>query len=164
MLARKTRVKKKAELETLRVQVSALEMENKKLKGIVSQKLPYQICGHLLQTCTIALPENVAAAIQTLSTRSDSALSAIMGKLADAQRCFWIFSPQSENHPIIFAAPTLVELSRYTMDEIVGKPWNFLHGSETDKSDVPTCLFILYIFYCIGKGTKFAKTFCHYRS
>lgn len=136
VLARKTRVKKKAELETLREQVSKLESENKKLKGIVSQKLPYQICGHLLQDCTITLPDNVAATIQSLSTRSGSALSSVMAKLATAHRCFWIFSQQSQNYPIIFASPLLVELSKYSMDEIIGKSWNFLHGPETDKNDV----------------------------
>ena len=136
MLARKTRVKKKAELETLREQVSSLESENKKLKGIVSQKLPYQICGHLLQDCKITLPDNVATAIQSLAARTGSALSSVMAKLATSQRCFWIFSQQSENYPIIFASPSLVELSKYSMDEIIGKPWNFLHGAETDKNDV----------------------------
>jgi PAS domain-containing protein len=136
-------VKKKAELETLRQQVSSLEMENRRLKEIASQKLPNQICGRLLQNCSITLPDNVSVAIQTLSNRSSSALSAVMSKLATANRCFYIFS-LDDGRSIIFASPLLVEMTKYNMDEIVGKRWSFLHGPETNPSDVSKIYYTLF--------------------
>jgi len=136
VLARKTRVKKKAELEILRSQVSFLENENRKLKVIVTKKLPHQVRGKLLESCESSLPDNVSAAIQSLACKSDNSLAFIAEKLSKTQRSFCISNPLSEGNPIIYASTAFVELTGYPLEEIIGKNCRFLQGPETNKEDI----------------------------
>lgn len=136
MLARKTRVKKKAELETLRRQVSLLEAENRQLKGIVNQKLPIPVRGKLLQSCKLTLPTNVTGAIQSLSSNAESSLASITDKLNKSNISFCITNPKLPRHPIIYASPAFAVLTGYPLEEVIGKNCSFLQGLATDKNDV----------------------------
>ena len=129
-------MKKKAELEILRSQVSFLENENRKLKVIVTKKLPHQVRGKLLESCESSLPENVSAAIHSLACKSDNSLAFIAEKLSKTQRSFCLSNPLSEGNPIIYASTAFVELTGYPLEEIIGKNCRFLQGPETNKEDV----------------------------
>lgn len=94
VLARKTRVKKKAELETLRDQVCLLRAENDRLKSIVKSRLPSSVGAHLLVECDIQLPDNVAVAVQELVAKAEVNHGHLFETLKSAQRSFCISNAQ----------------------------------------------------------------------
>jgi hypothetical protein len=90
VLARKTRVKKKVELETLREQVTLLRVENERLKSLVRSKLPTHVGANLLVECDIKLPDNVAMFVQSIVDKVEVSHGHIFEKLRTAQRSFCI--------------------------------------------------------------------------
>jgi len=94
VLARKTRVKKKAELELLRDQVCLLRAENDRLKSIVKSKLPTAVGAHLLVECDIQLPDNVALAVQSIVDKAEINDTRLFRTLKTAQRSFCISNAQ----------------------------------------------------------------------
>jgi PAS domain S-box-containing protein len=142
VLARKTRVKKKAELETLRDQVAALKAENDRLRGTVrsgtasasgsgsgsgsSHMLPFS--SKVLAECDFKLPEHVTAVVDKLL------LSA--GNDAEGSRSFCISNPTAPDCPIVYCSPGFVQLTGYDMHSILGHNCRFLQGPETDQNEV----------------------------
>ena len=90
VLARKTRVKKKAELELLRDHVYLLRTENERLKAIVKSRLPTAVGAHLLVECDIQLPDSVAMAVQSVVNKAEVEDDVMYSKLKTAQRSFCI--------------------------------------------------------------------------
>lgn len=161
VLARKTRVKKKVELETLRDQVCLLQAENGRLKAIVKNRLPTSVGAHLLCECDIQLPDNVAMAVQTMVDKAEINHGHLFETLKSAQRSFCISNAQgtcdalvlpcrgffffthffsflstARDQPIVYASPGFVELTGYSVAEILGRNCRFLQGPATDMDEV----------------------------
>jgi len=136
VLARKTRVKKKAEMETLRQRVTDLEQENRRLKCIVSQKLPLMIRSKLLEGGDNASDGPPHHSITSLMSKHGNTLLNVADRLMKTDRCFCITNPLIQGNPIVHVSPAFIELTGYSLEEIVGKNCNFLQGEGTNKDDV----------------------------
>ncbi len=52
------------------------------------------------------------------------------------QRPFYVVGVTGHSYPIIYASPSFAALSGYGAHEIIGRNCGFLHGPDTDKSEV----------------------------
>ena len=133
MLARKTRMKKKAEMETLRDSVVSLVNENKKLKLVAKNHLPQNVSHQLLSACKLQLPDNINQLVHQVMSRSDRNL---IYDLKSQQRSFCIVNAAAPDTPIVYASSAFCELTGYEMQEVVGKNFLFLQGPATDRNEV----------------------------
>lgn len=135
VLARKTRVKKKFELESLRDQAAKLHKENESLKVLVQTKLPPPVSASVLMQCDIQLPENVLALVNNMIARLECNQELFMDKMKTLQRAFCISNACAPDYPIVYASPGFVELTGYPLVEIIGRNCRFLQGPDTDKRE-----------------------------
>lgn len=140
VLARKTRMKKKAELETLRNQVQQLSTENRELK-MARFVLTLELLGnhHVPRNIRQRIQgqdssESTVSSIQ--SVFNDNAMKAVAGLLSKSQRSFCITNHDLPDQPIIYASPLFLELTGYSAEEAVGRNCRFLQGRETNREDV----------------------------
>ena len=144
MLARKTRVKKKFELEHLREQAATLHKENELLKKIVQSRLPSPVSASILIGCDVELPDNVTNVINGLTQRMDVNDLLLMKKISTAQKCFCIASATSFDSPIVYASAGFVELTGYPAVELIGRNCRLLQGTDTDRTEVSVSYKCLY--------------------
>lgn len=135
VLARKTRVKKKFELESLRDQAAKLHKENESLKVLVQTRLPPPVSAGVLMQCDIQLPENVLALVNNMIARLECNQLLLMDKMKSLQRSFCISNACAPDYPIVYASPGFVELTGYPLVEIIGRNCRFLQGPDTDKRE-----------------------------
>ena len=142
VLARKTRMKKKAELETLRSQVIELQTENKRLKMaryvltlelLGNHKIPQAVRRRLVES---GGGSEAVPFVNSVFNQSDTSMQAVADVLSKAQRSFCITNMEIDNYPIIYASPMFLEMTGYPVEEVVGKNCRFLQGKDTDKGDV----------------------------
>lgn len=136
VLARKTRVKKKKEMETLRDQVFQLQKENERLKNIVKHKLPPDTSSQVLVSCNSQLPDNVLSAVQVVLSRIDNIEMNFGTKLQQHQKAFIISNGVAADNQIVYASKGFLELTGYDMHQVLGKNCRFLQGPETDMEEV----------------------------
>ncbi len=142
VLARKTRMKKKAELETLRNQVKELSNENRQLK-MARYVLTLELLGNH------RVPDNIRQRIQESPSSSlsdstfalnsifnDNAMKSVAELLSKSQRSFCITNHNLPDQPIIYASPLFLDLTGYSAEEAVGRNCRFLQGRETNREDV----------------------------
>jgi len=157
VLARKTRVKKKVELETLREQVTLLRVENERLKSLVRSKLPTHVGANLLVECDIKLPDNVAMFVQSIVDKVEVSHGHIFEKLRTAQRSFCISNANARDQPIVYASPGFVELTGYPVAEILGRNCRFMQGVGTDRAEAAK------LRLGIEQGKEASATLLNYR-
>eukprot|EP01039_Chlorochromonas_danica_P005036 gene5032-5528_t len=138
LLARKTRMKKKAELETLRDTMIALMVENEKLRQIVQTNISTSaVIGALpanqLIHGDLDLPDNILAMIQQMIHNHGKAHQ---NELSQKQQSYCIANPHAHDCPIVYASPGFQKLTGYSREEVVGRNCRFLQGPETDKVEV----------------------------
>jgi len=136
VLARKTRVKKKREMETLRDQVCQLQKENDRLKTMVKTKLPSAVSNQVLVTCNIQLPENVMSAVQTLLSRLENIETSFGTKLQQHQRAFVISNSAVDDNPLVYVSKGFLDLTGYEAHQVLGRNCRFLQGPDTDMNEV----------------------------
>ena len=142
VLARKTRMKKKAELETLRNQVKELSNENRQLK-MARYVLTLELLGNH------RVPDNIRqrirgspssppsdSAFTINSVFNDNAMKSVAELLSKSQRSFCITNHNLPDLPIIYASPLFLDLTGYSAEEAVGRNCRFLQGRETNRNDV----------------------------
>jgi PAS domain-containing protein len=146
-LARKTRCKKREELDLLREQVEHLQSENDKLRVVVksrqalatpdfgSQLLMKEIPESSLNF-DIQLPENVVKMVQMVIARAESIDCTTPGESKYARKAFCITNATAPDNPIVYASPGFMELTGYDMHSILGHNCRFLQGPETDRNEV----------------------------
>ena len=115
MLARKTRMKKKEELETLRAQVAVLKAENDRLKGSM-----YRGSGSGSGSAKASMPSSQG---QVLSGEYDSfhlpekvheiveKMLSLAGMNENGKRSFCLCNPTAKDCPIVYSSPDFVELT-----------------------------------------------------
>jgi len=131
VLARKTRVKKKVELEALRDQACMLRAENERLKDILRGKLPSRVVNDIMVKCTQGVVE-VGQMIEDAQHKYES----FFALLKSAQRTYCIASATAPDQPLVYASPCFVELTGYSIQEILGRNCRFLQGPGTDLNEV----------------------------
>lgn len=129
-LARKTRVKKKAEVENLWAQVNQLRTENERLKEAVRVSNP-KPAEEILSNCHFVLPKKVVDFVDGMVAEDQDAELDLK-----SSRCFCITNATAPDDPIVYASPDFVELTGYAMHSILGHNCRFLQGPDTDKNEV----------------------------
>lgn len=135
VFARKTRLKRKHELEELRDRVCALKIENDALKAIVNQKLP-TISSDVFDKCESLLPENVGNMVCHIVAKMKNTETQLITSLLRQQKSFCISSMVAPDCPIVYASPGFAALTGYDVLHILGRNCRFLQGPETDMEQV----------------------------
>ena len=149
VLARKTRCKKREELDLLREQVEHLQSENDKLRVVVKSRQALTVSESSGSTFgsesddneaninfDIQLPENVVNMVQMVIARAESIDCSQAGVSKYARKAFCITNATAPDNPIVHASPGFMELTGYDMHSILGHNCRFLQGPETDRNEV----------------------------
>lgn len=158
VLARKTRAKKKVELELLREQLDSLQKENVALRDIVVTKLPLS-----LQKLLASDGEHITEYIEKKMNSSQRMLkqfdisSVVMSKIKSLQSSFVICSCTEPNTPIVYASPGFIQLTGYDCSNVMGQNLFFLAGADTNASDLSQ------IKRALTNGMECRKIMLHYR-
>jgi PAS domain S-box-containing protein len=120
----------------LQRQVAQLASENEMLKTIVKQRLDPDTKSQILGVCKTELPSVVAASSDRANSVLEKADFALMNAIQAAQRSFCITDPSMPDNPIVFASQGFLEMSGYSLDEVLGRNCRFLQGPRTDQSQV----------------------------
>lgn len=125
--------------QSLQQEVVKLTAENDVLKSIVRDKMSSEIKRRVLAQCKTEV--NAGNAIVTSSkSQATSMLEAndfsLIAAIQAAQRSFVITDPLLPDNPIVYASQGFLELSGYSMDEVVGRNCRFMQGPETDQAQV----------------------------
>jgi len=158
--AKRSRIRKKFLLESLQQSVSLLKEENEKLRSSIRQHLGDTQADEVLKDENLA---DVAAAVGAKNglggggssasyTNNDSTLIAsdsndankvlddpdfsFIKALQTAQQNFVVTDPSLPDNPIVYATQGFLDLTGYTLDQVLGRNCRFLQGPETDPKAV----------------------------
>nr|AML77735.1 putative LOV domain-containing protein [Sargassum fusiforme] len=135
--AKRSRVRKKFLLDSLQRSVDALQAENESLKGSIIGSLG-QHGRELVAKCS---PEDAESTLVTANpTQATKILDdpdySLVKALQTAQQNFVITDASPPDNPIVFASNGFLELTRYKLNEVLGRNCRFLQGPETDPRAV----------------------------
>ncbi|CAN0008823.1 unnamed protein product [Ectocarpus sp. 8 AP-2014] len=133
--AKRSRVRKKFLLESLQKSVTSLQEENEKLRGAIRSNLGPEEAKELLaetETPTTLIASRPGDATKVLDDPDYSLVKA----LQTAQQNFVITDPTLPDNPIVFASQGFLELTGYTLDQVLGRNCRFLQGPDTDPKAV----------------------------
>ncbi len=138
VLARKTRLRKKFFFESLQMQVTHLANENKNLKCIVKDRISEDVSGQILSECNAEVPAILTTPriMDCGKVTLNSVDYDLVNIIQAAQRSFVITNPSLPDNPIMFASPGFLELSKYSLHEVIGRNCRFMQGPGTDSKDV----------------------------
>ena len=120
LVARKTRVKKKLELEALQHSFGALKASNRDLRSILKTVASREISSRILMDCNFQLPDNVVALVSEMLADKECMEYISTGKVDTPLRSFCITNPTVFDNPIVYASPDFTELTGYDTESIVG--------------------------------------------
>jgi PAS domain-containing protein len=120
----------------LKQQVCSLANENEQLKEIIRTKMDRSLSEKVLAQCTKALPDVVT----TVATQATSVLAqedfGLITAIRSAQRAFCITDPYLPDNPIVFASQGFLDLTKYSIDQVLNRNCRFLQGPLTDLKQV----------------------------
>lgn len=136
--AKRSRLRKKFLLESLQEQIHALQEQMEKLKGAIKTELPNkadaiinQICGDKEKYTPLPMPSGFGP-VKTLMEPDFRLMSALSG----SQQNFAISDPTLPDNPIVYVSQGFLDLTGYTLDQVLGRNCRFLQGPGTDQSAV----------------------------
>lgn len=136
IFARKTRMKRKLELEELRDRVCHLKMENEALKGIFdNHTISTTECDDILLKIDLQLPNNTSSNTHMISKLKDGE-SKLLSNLLKNERSFCISSAVAPDCPLVYVSPGFCKLTGYEASNTIGKNCRFLQGIDTDLEQV----------------------------
>jgi PAS domain-containing protein len=113
-----------------------LANENEKLKEIIRTKMEKSLSERVLAQCCKALPDVVT----TVATQATSVLAqedfGLITAIRSAQRAFCITDPYLPDNPIVFASQGFLDLTKYSIDQVLNRNCRFLQGPQTDLKQV----------------------------
>lgn len=139
--AKRSRIRKKFLLESLQHSVAALKEENKKLSDSIRTHLGNQEADELLKQENLSklasqssglIASNAKDATKVLDDPDFSFIKA----LQTAQQNFVVTDPSLPDNPIVYATQGFLNLTGYTLDQVLGRNCRFLQGPETDPKAV----------------------------
>ncbi|KAL3938325.1 MAG: hypothetical protein SGBAC_006740 [Bacillariaceae sp.] len=136
--AKRSRLRKKFLLESLQEQIHALQEQMEKLKGAIKTELPHKadviingICGDKEKYTPLPMPSGFGP-VKTLMEPDFRLMSALSG----SQQNFAISDPTLPDNPIVYVSQGFLDLTGYTLDQVLGRNCRFLQGPGTDQSAV----------------------------
>ena len=125
-------------LESLQEQVSALQIENQRLRTLVQDNIPehaQQIISDCCQANSLFADSKDGDGKDKPQAlvRSDFQL---MASLSSGQQNFVLSDPRLPDNPIVFATPGFYKLTGYTQEQVLGRNCRFLQGPGTNPKTV----------------------------
>eukprot|EP01041_Mallomonas_annulata_P000908 gene908-1762_t len=133
--AKRSRVRKKFLLESLQQSVQALQDENEKLRIAIREHLPTEADG-LLSTCSQSGGSIIADRPDEATKTLDDPDYSLVKALQTAQQNFVITDPSMPDNPIVYASQGFLNLTGYSLDQVLGRNCRFLQGPGTDPRTV----------------------------
>lgn len=140
--AKRSRIRKKFLLESLQQSVSLLKEENDKLKNAIRSHLGDEEADAVLSEQALAdaannaggglIANNAGDANKVLDDPDFSFIKA----LQTAQQNFVVTDPSLPDNPIVYATQGFLNLTGYTLNQVLGRNCRFLQGPETDPTAV----------------------------
>lgn len=136
--AKRSRLRKKFLLESLQEQINGLQSEIDSLKGIIktecpdkAEKLLESASGPTGKFTPLPMPSGFGP-VKTLMEPDFRLMTALSG----SQQNFAISDPSLPDNPIVYVSQGFLELTGYTLDQVLGRNCRFLQGPGTDQSAV----------------------------
>lgn len=147
--AKRSRLRKKFLLESLQEQIEGLQGEIHTLKGIIKQELPGKAADLLKGIgddsgdandpsqpkkgayTPLPMPSGFGP-VKTLMQPDYRLMSALSG----SQQNFAISDPSMPDNPIVYVSQGFLDLTGYTLDQVLGRNCRFLQGPGTDQAAV----------------------------
>jgi len=158
--AKRSRIRKKFLLESLQQSVSLLKEENDKLKNSIKTRLGNENGDKLIKeyvkgdgSADGLLANGAGMANKVLDDPDFSFIKA----LQTAQQNFVVTDPSLPDNPIVYASQGFLNLTGYSLDQILGRNCRFLQGPETDPKAVE------HIRKAIEQGNDMSVCLLNYR-
>ena len=136
--AKRSRLRKKFLLESLQEQIHGLQSEIEDLKTVIKKELPDKaekilegINGKQGQFTPLPMPSGFGP-VKTLMEPDFRLMSALSG----SQQNFAISDPSLPDNPIVYVSQGFLDLTGYTLEQVLGRNCRFLQGPGTDQSAV----------------------------
>lgn len=156
--AKRSRIRKKFLLESLQQSVSLLKEENDKLRGSIRTHLGAAEADELLQKqLSLSEPGLIASSTSDATKVLDDPDFSFIKALQTAQQNFVVTDPSLPDNPIVYATQGFLNLTGYTLDQVLGRNCRFLQGPETDPKAVEK------IRKSIEEGTDMSVCLLNYR-
>jgi PAS domain S-box-containing protein len=133
--AKRSRVRKKFLLESLQQSVVALQDENEILKAAIRTHLKDE-AEVLLTSCNLGDDGIIASDPSMATRRLDDPDYSLLKALQSSQQNFVITDPSLPDNPIVYASHGFLQLTGYSLDQVLGRNCRFLQGPETDPNAV----------------------------
>ena len=135
--AKRSRVRKKFLLESLQKSVNALQEENDKLRSAIKTHLGDEQADELMKDVAVEPSDSLITADPTSATKIlEDPDYTLVKALQTAQQNFVITDPSLPDNPIVYASQGFLNLTGYSMEQILGRNCRFLQGPETDPEAV----------------------------
>lgn len=139
--AKRSRIRKKFLLESLQQSVSLLKEENEKLKSAIRSHLGDKEADALLSKQALADAAGTGGGLIASSSADankvlDDPDFSFIKALQTAQQNFVVTDPSLPDNPIVYATQGFLNLTGYTLDQVLGRNCRFLQGPETDPKAV----------------------------
>lgn len=141
--AKRSRIRKKFLLESLQQSVSLLKEENEKLRHNIRHYLGDEKAEKLLSKKNLEEQSAAAAAAGLIANSANDANKVLddpdfsfIKALQTAQQNFVVTDPSLPDNPIVYATQGFLNLTGYTLDQVLGRNCRFLQGPETDPKAV----------------------------
>lgn len=136
--AKRSRLRKKFLLESLQEQIHGLQEQMDKMKEAIVRELPDKaaaliadICGNRDKYTPLPMPSGFGP-VKTLMEPDFRLMSALSG----SQQNFAISDPTLPDNPIVYVSQGFLDLTGYSLDQVLGRNCRFLQGPGTDQSAV----------------------------
>ena len=136
--AKRSRLRKKFLLESLQEQISGLQSEIDSLKDIIISECPDKaeslleaVSGPKGKYTPLPMPSGFGP-VKTLMEPDFRLMSALSG----SQQNFAISDPSLPDNPIVYVSQGFLDLTGYSLDQVLGRNCRFLQGPGTDQSAV----------------------------
>lgn len=136
--AKRSRLRKKFLLESLQEQIHGLQEQMDKMKEAIRREIPHKaealltdICGNSDQYTPLPMPSGFGP-VKTLMEPDFRLMSALSG----SQQNFAISDPTLPDNPIVYVSQGFLDLTGYSLDQVLGRNCRFLQGPGTDQSAV----------------------------
>nr|AML77069.1 putative LOV domain-containing protein [Sargassum integerrimum] len=144
--AKRSRIRKKFMLECLQEQLLAMRKQNLALRQVVKEHMPDE-AAKVFEKCTnekalVLSGKNTESAQPIQSDEEDEAKEPnclllepdfqLMRALMESQQNFTISDPSMPDNPIVYASQGFLNLTGYTIQNVIGRNCRFLQGPGTD--------------------------------
>lgn len=137
--AKRSRIRKKFLLESLQQSVALLKEENDKLRNSIRSHLGDDKAEALLsgKEGVQTAADGLLASTQGIANKVlDDPDFSFIKALQTAQQNFVVTDPSLPDNPIVYASQGFLNLTGYSLDQILGRNCRFLQGPETDPKAV----------------------------